>query len=75
MKMRALNNPFECFDLVLPAGKEFDLVGLGQNEVDYFCVLPEFPRFSAKTKSLRYEMGAGGMVTGTVVVAARMGLK
>jgi sulfofructose kinase len=75
MKMRALNNPLECFDLILPPGKEFDLVGLGQNAVDYFCVLPEYPRFGAKMKILRYEMGAGGMVAGAVVFAARMGLK
>jgi sulfofructose kinase len=75
MKMRALHNPFERFDLVLPSGKEFDLVGMGQNAVDHFFVLPEFPRFSAKIRILHYEMGAGGMVAGAVVFAVRMGLK
>jgi sulfofructose kinase len=75
MQMRELNNPFECFDLVLPSGKEFDLVCLGQNAVDHFYVLPEFPRFRAKTRILHYEMGAGGMAADAVVFAARMGLK
>ena len=74
MKMRALNNPFECFDLALPSGKELDRVGPGQNAVDHFCVPPELPRSNAKSKMLRCEMGAGGMVVGAVVFAARMGL-
>jgi sulfofructose kinase len=75
MKIRALTSLRACFDLVLPGGRKFDVVGLGQNAVDHICVLPQYPRFNAKSEIVHYEKGAGGMVAGALVFAARMGLQ
>jgi sulfofructose kinase len=65
----------QCFDLELPASKEFDVVGLGQNAVDHVCLLPEFPRRDGKTEILGRQRLAGGQVATAIASVARLGLK
>ncbi len=74
MKMNLPSQPSDCFDLELPAGKRFDMVGFGQNTVDDICVVPGFPRRDSKTEVIRYERQAGGQVATAVAFAARLGL-
>jgi sulfofructose kinase len=75
MKIKKLAKPSDTFDLSFRADFPFDLVGFGQNAVDYLCVVPHYPHYDTKTEILRYEKLAGGMVATAVSFAARMGLK
>jgi sulfofructose kinase len=65
----------QCFDLELPASKEFDVVGLGQNAVDHICLLPEFPKRDGKTEILGRQRLAGGQVATAIACVAKLGLK
>lgn len=75
MKIKKLASPADTFDLSFRADKPFDLVGFGQNAVDYLCVVPHYPHFDTKTEILRFEKLAGGMAATAVSFISRMGLK
>jgi sugar/nucleoside kinase (ribokinase family) len=75
MKIKQITDPAQCFDLQFPAGKQFDVVGLGQNTIDHYCVLPEFPRADSKTEIQYQEKQAGGQVATALVFVSRIGLK
>ncbi len=74
MKIKQLDNQSDTFDLQLPDGKSFDVVGFGLNSIDYVYVLPVFPSPDSKTEILRYERLPGGQVATALTFLARMGL-
>ncbi len=63
------------FDLTLPAGKPFDVVGLGVNVVNELLLVPRFPEPDTKTDALAVVRQGGGVVATAMVTAARLGLR
>ncbi|MFH1625684.1 MAG: PfkB family carbohydrate kinase [Pseudomonadota bacterium] len=62
-------------ELDIPQDKEFDVVGMGLNAVDYLCVVPHFPTYDSKTKMLDFMRQGGGQVATALVTCSRLGLK
>jgi sulfofructose kinase len=64
----ALRYPF-------PAGKPFDVVGLGLNSVDHLCVVRRHPRLDSKQQLLTYDVQPGGQIPTALVALQRWGLR
>ena len=62
--------PFE-----LSKNKEFDVLGFGENAVDYLIVVPEFPRFDTKLQLTNYVQAAGGQIASAMTGLQRLGAK
>jgi sugar/nucleoside kinase (ribokinase family) len=60
---------------VPPAGRDTDVVGLGQNTIDHLCVVDCFPAPDAKQRLRAYEAQPGGQVATALVALARWGLR
>jgi sulfofructose kinase len=58
-----------------PAGKPFDVVGMGLNAVDDLCVVPEYPDFNSKVRISALQRQGGGQVATAMVALARWGLR
>jgi len=56
-----------------PADRAFDVVGLGQNSVDYVAVTAAYPAPNSKQRLERFVCLPGGQVATAVVVCARLG--
>lgn len=56
-----------------PENRAFDLVGLGQNSVDYVAVSATHPAPNSKQRLERFACLAGGQVATAVVACARLG--
>ncbi len=63
------------FNLHLPKGKDFDVVGMGLNSVDFICVVPEFPKINSKMRILQFSKQGGGQVATAMVALSRWGVK
>jgi sulfofructose kinase len=63
------------FNLSLPTGKPFDVVGMGLNSVDFLTVVPEFPAPNSKMKMLQFSKQGGGQVATAMVALSRWGVK
>jgi len=63
------------FNLSLPTGKIFDVVGMGLNSVDFLTVVPEFPAPNSKMKMLQFSKQGGGQVATALVALSRWGVK
>jgi sulfofructose kinase len=63
------------FNLSLPKGKPFDVVGMGLNSVDFLTVVPEFPAPNSKMKMLQFSKQGGGQVATAMVALSRWGIK
>jgi sulfofructose kinase len=55
------------------AGKRFDIVGLGQNSVDYVAVAAAYPASNTKRRLDRFACLPGGQVATAMVACARLG--
>lgn len=75
MKTIAPADPDSAFNLELPDGRPFDVVGFGQNAVDDVFVVPSFPLPDRKTPILDRQKQAGGQVAAAITFAAKVGLK
>ncbi len=62
--------PFE-----LSQNKEFDVLGFGENGVDYLIVVPEFPQFDTKLQLTNYLQAAGGQIASAMTGLQRLGAK
>ncbi|MBC7796364.1 MAG: carbohydrate kinase family protein [Pyrinomonadaceae bacterium] len=62
--------PFEIVE-----NKEFDVVGFGENAVDYLIVVPEFPKFDTKMRLSNYSQMAGGQIASAITGMQRLGAK
>jgi sugar/nucleoside kinase (ribokinase family) len=58
-----------------PADRPFDVVGLGENSVDYLCVLPHHPAPAEKMRIEQYEVQGGGQIATAMVACRRLGLR
>ena len=63
------------FNLSLPKGKPFDVVGMGLNSADFLTVVPEFPAPNSKMKMLQFSKQGGGQVATAMVALSRWGIK
>ncbi len=63
------------FNLFFPKGKPFEVVGMGLNSVDFFCVVPEFPTINSKMRILKFSKQGGGQVATAMVALSRWGVK
>jgi sugar/nucleoside kinase (ribokinase family) len=63
------------FPFDIPAGREFDAVGFGENAVDHLVVAPEYPPFDTKTRFLEHAQSAGGQIASALVALSRLGLR
>jgi sulfofructose kinase len=61
--------------LVAPAGKAFDVVGVGVNAVDHLCTVETFPTFDSKQALAGYECQPGGQVATALVALQRWGCR
>lgn len=66
MKLRA-------FPPVLPAGRPFDVAGLGGNAIDHLAMIPHHPTAGEKVKFARYSRQGGGRTATAMVTLARLG--
>jgi sugar/nucleoside kinase (ribokinase family) len=55
--------------------KDFDVIGFGENAVDYLIVVPEYPKFDTKLQLTDYQQAAGGQVASAMVGLQRLGAK
>jgi sulfofructose kinase len=62
--------PFAVAD---PSTKQFDLVGLGQNSVDYVAEVATYPSADTKQRLQRFAVLPGGQVATAVAACARLG--
>lgn len=58
-----------------PQSREFQLVGLGLNAVDWICILPHFPLHNTKMQIEEFHQLGGGQVATASALCARYGLK
>jgi sulfofructose kinase len=63
------------FNLSLPKGKPFDVVGMGLNSADFLTVVPEFPAPNSKMKMLQFSKQGGGQVATAMVALSRWDIK
>jgi sugar/nucleoside kinase (ribokinase family) len=61
------------FAIPLAAGRAFDIVGLGQNSVDYVAVAGTYPASNTKQQLERFAVLAGGQVATAMAACARLG--
>jgi sugar/nucleoside kinase (ribokinase family) len=58
-----------------PAGRPFDVVGLGENSVDELAVVERFPEPGGKVRITHREIQGGGQVATAMVACQRLGLR
>ncbi|MCK6555339.1 PfkB family carbohydrate kinase [Candidatus Binatia bacterium] len=61
--------------LILPAGRQFDVVGFGLNSIDHLCVVERHPRLDSKQALVAYDQQPGGQVPTALVALQRWGLR
>jgi sulfofructose kinase len=61
------------FAVPAPEGRAFDVVGLGQNSIDYVAITAAYPGPNSKHRLERFACLPGGQVATAVVVCARLG--
>jgi len=57
------------------ADKRFDVVGFGENSLDFLTVVAEFPQPDSKQRLQRFARMAGGQVATAMAAAARLGCR
>ncbi|MGI8782918.1 MAG: carbohydrate kinase family protein [Acidobacteriota bacterium] len=53
----------------------FDIVGLGQNAVDWLALVPHYPPFNTKVEIKEFLLKGGGPTASAVCACARLGLR
>ena len=65
------------FDLALPARSDrtFDVVGYGENSIDFLAIIGDWPAPDSKASLERLEIQTGGQMATAVLAAARLGCR
>jgi sulfofructose kinase len=63
------------FDLRLPGGRPFQIVGFGENAVDLVCRVPHYPEHDTKVRMERLLRMGGGQIATVCSLCARFGLR
>jgi len=71
--MRALNDVY--LDLDLAPAKPFEVIGFGENAVDWVCSVPMFPLQDSKMRMDSMMRMGGGTIATACAVCARYGLR
>ncbi len=61
--------------LELPAGRPFQVIGFGENAVDWVCRVPQFPARDSKVRMERMLQMGGGQIATACSMCARYGLR
>ena len=61
--------------VAVPAGREIDVVGLGQNTVDHLCVVERFPVPDTKQRLRALAVQPGGQIATALVALRRWGAR
>ena len=61
--------------VAVPAGREIDVVGLGQNTVDHLCVVERFPAPDTKQRLQALAVEPGGQIATALVALRRWGVR
>ena len=61
--------------VAVPAGREIDVVGLGQNTVDHLCVVERFPAPDTKQRLQALAVEPGGQIATALVALRRWGAR
>src|SRR5437762_14078256 len=61
--------------VAVPAVREIDVVGVGQNTVDHLCVVERFPAPDSKQRLQTLAVEPGGQVATALVALARWGAR
>jgi sulfofructose kinase len=61
------------FTIAAPSARPFDVVGLGENSVDYVAVADRYPDRNTKRRLERFAVLPGGQIATAVAACARMG--
>lgn len=64
-----------AFPPALPAGRTFDVVGLGANAADHIVTIPHHPRPGEKVRFSGYRYQGGGQTATALVTIARLGYR
>ncbi|MEJ2146113.1 MAG: carbohydrate kinase family protein [Acidobacteriota bacterium] len=62
------------FELDLPEGRRFQVVGFGENAVDWVCRVPSYPEHDAKIRMERMLRFCGGQIATACSFWARLGV-
>ena len=69
----------ELEDIILdtewPSDRQFQVIGMGRNAVDWIYVLPHFPRHGGKIRIEKIYKSGGGEIATATALCARYGLK
>lgn len=71
--MNKLDQTF--FDLNLPAGRPYQVVGFGENAVDWVCRVPQYPAHDSKVRMETMLRMGGGQIATACSLCARYGLR
>ncbi len=71
--MQDLND--EYFDLELPTDRPFQVIGFGENAVDWVCRIPRYPEHDTKMRMERMLRFCGGQIATACSFWARLGLR
>lgn len=63
------------FELSLPEGRAYDVVGFGLNAVDHIVVVPTYPEFNTKVRLIEHSRQTGGQVASAMTALQRLGCK
>lgn len=55
--------------------KDFDVVGFGENSIDYLIHAPRYPEFNTKLRCTEYLKTAGGQIASAMIGLQRLGLR
>jgi sulfofructose kinase len=61
--------------VAVPAGREIDVVGVGQNTVDHLCVVDRFPAPDSKQRLQALAVEPGGQIATALVALRRWGAR
>jgi sugar/nucleoside kinase (ribokinase family) len=63
------------FNIPTRGHRQFDVVGLGENSIDFVAVVAEHPAPNSKQRLQRFARMPGGQIATALVVCARLGLR
>lgn len=67
--------PFQNSSAKQFPAKDFDVVGFGENSIDYLIVAPHYPEFNTKLRYAEHVKTAGGQIASALIGLQRLGLQ
>lgn len=67
--------PFQNSSAKQFPAKDFDVVGFGENSIDYLIVAPRYPEFNTKLRYAEHVKTAGGQIASALIGLQRLGIR